>query len=89
MFSVYLLYSLSSTKTYVGFTNDIERRMREHNFTESKGFTLRYRPWELVYTEIFENKSDAMRREKFLKSGFGREEVKKIVSNYLSKNPRV
>jgi putative endonuclease len=89
MFSVYLLYSPSSTKTYVGFTNDIERRMREHNFTESKGFTIRYRPWELVYTEIFENKSDAMQREKFLKSGLGREEVKKIVSNYLSNNPRV
>ena len=63
--------------------------MREHNFTERKGFTLRYRPWELVYTKIFGNKLDAMRREKFLKSGFGREEIKKIASNYLLINPRV
>jgi putative endonuclease len=89
MFRVYLLYSPSSTKTYVGFTNDIERRMQEHNFTERKGFTLRYRPWVLVYSEIFEKKSDAMQREKFFKSGFGREEVKKIISNYLLNNPRV
>jgi putative endonuclease len=89
MYSVHILYSPSFRKTYVGFTNDIERRMREHNFTESKSFTLRYRPWELIYTEILENKSDAMGRERFLKSGFGREEVKKIVSNYLSNNSRV
>jgi GIY-YIG catalytic domain len=39
MFSVYILYSASSGKTYVGFTKDFDRRVMEHNFTEEKGFT--------------------------------------------------
>jgi putative endonuclease len=83
MFSVYILYSTSFSKTYVGFTNDILRRMNEHNFTESKGFTLRFRPWTLIYTEVFDFKLDAMKREKYLKTGVGREEVKGIVKKFL------
>jgi putative endonuclease len=83
MFSIYILYSTNSGKTYVGYTNNISRRMEEHNFTECKGFTLRYRPWILIYTEEFELKVDAMKREKFLKTGKGREELKIIVKKYL------
>ena len=47
MWYVYVLYSESSGKSYVGFTNDVERRLYEHNVSESRGFTLRYRPWKL------------------------------------------
>ena len=83
MFSVYILYSPSSSKTYVGFTNNIMRRLEEHNFTESKGFTLRYRPWVLIYTEEIEFKFDAMKREKYLKTGVGREEIKIIVKKFI------
>jgi putative endonuclease len=83
MFSVYILYSPSSSKTYVGFTNNLSRRLNEHNFTETKGFTLKYRPWVNIYEEVFELKSEAMKKEKYFKSGLGREDIKLKVSIYL------
>ena len=83
MFTVYILYSPSSTKTYTGFTNNIQRRLLEHNETESKGFTLRYRPWILLHSEECLNKQEAMAREKYFKSGVGREFIKSLVSTYL------
>src|SRR5690606_24692067 len=83
MYHVYVLYSPASGKSYIGFTNDIERRIFEHNVSESQGFTLRYRPWQIIHTESFEVKSDAMKREKYLKSGQGREIIKKIIWDYL------
>ncbi|MEO6833387.1 MAG: GIY-YIG nuclease family protein [Chitinophagaceae bacterium] len=85
MFQVYILYSPGSGKSYVGYTNSIERRMEEHNFTSRKGFTLRYRPWVLVHTETFNSRSEAMTRENFYKSGQGREIVKKIVQEGIEK----
>ncbi len=83
MYFVYILYSMSSRKTYVGYTNDINRRVQEHNITESSGFTLRYRPWTLIRTEQYASKSEALEREKYLKTGKGREEVKFHVVNFL------
>src|SRR5215207_7828574 len=65
MYTVYILFSVSSGKTYTGYTNNLERRLLEHNVTELTGFTLRYRPWVVMYTETFEQKSEAMAREKF------------------------
>ncbi len=88
MYFVYILYSPSSGKTYTGFSIDVERRLLEHNITETKGFTLRYRPWLLIHTENFENKPDALRREKFYKSGQGRERLQLIVNDYLEKQVR-
>ncbi len=84
MFLVYILYSPGSGKSYVGYTNNIERRMKEHNFTSSKGFTLRYRPWVLVHTEAFDSRPEAMSRENFYKSGQGRELVKRIIFKRLN-----
>jgi putative endonuclease len=84
MFFVYILYSMSGDKTYVGFTHEIDRRLREHNFTEAKGFTLRYRPWTLIHSEYFPDKSSAVKREKFLKTGRGRAEVRLYVECFLN-----
>ncbi|MGZ8538114.1 MAG: GIY-YIG nuclease family protein [Flavisolibacter sp.] len=84
MFTVYILYSPSSTRTYTGFTNNIHRRLLEHNETESKGFTLRYRPWVLIHSEECSSKQEAMTREKYFKSGAGRELIKSFVSIYLT-----
>jgi putative endonuclease len=75
MFYVYVLYSLSSGKHYIGQTIDLERRLLEHHqgiarYTRGRG------PWELVLTEEFSTRSEAMRRELFLKSGQGREWLK-------------
>jgi putative endonuclease len=85
MFIVYILYSASGNKTYTGFTTDVERRLYEHNITESSGFTLRYRPWTLIHTEIYNVKQEAMAREKFLKTGRGRDIVKEIVKSFLNR----
>jgi putative endonuclease len=86
MYSVYILYSTSSKKTYVGFTTDVERRLFEHKISEMRGFTLRYRPWKLMRTESFNNKSEAIARERFLKTGRGREEIKLYVKEFLNKS---
>jgi putative endonuclease len=40
------------------------------------GFTFKYRPWKLIYTEVFQNKSEALKREKWLKTGIGRNLIK-------------
>ena len=84
MWYVYVLYSVAGEKSYVGYTNDTERRLFEHNVSETKGFTLRYRPWLLIHTESFQTKAEAMKREKFLKSGQGRAFVKAIVQRHLN-----
>lgn len=72
MFSIYVLTSVRSGKRYIGSTGkDVLVRMKEHNSGASQ-FTRGHRPWQLVYTELFGNKSDALKREQFLKSGQGR-----------------
>jgi putative endonuclease len=73
MFLVYALFSEKYQKIYVEYTSDIEQRLLSHNELGTKGYTLRYRPWRLIYTESFLLKSDAMKREKQLKSAKGRE----------------
>jgi putative endonuclease len=83
MYFVYILYSPASGKTYTGYTTDLERRLNEHNFSEVKGFTLRYRPWILIHTESFSEKTHALKKEKFYKSGQGREILKSLVKRYL------
>ncbi|MBK7734464.1 MAG: GIY-YIG nuclease family protein [Chitinophagaceae bacterium] len=83
MWHVYILYSIKAAKTYTGFSNDVQRRLFEHNISESRGFTLRYRPWTLIRTENFSTKKDAMLREKFLKTGRGREQVKNFIQNFI------
>ena len=73
MFTVYILYSENHNKIYIGYTSNIEQRLLSHNELGTKGYTLRYRPWKLIYTESFLLKLDAMKREKQLKSAKGRE----------------
>ena len=73
MYTVYALYSERHQKIYVGFTSGLEKRILSHNKLATKGWTFRFRPWELVHTECFESKAEAIRREKSLKSARGRE----------------
>jgi putative endonuclease len=72
MFTVYILYSEKFDKTYVGFTSDIEKRFLSHNELGKKGWTIKFRPWKIIYSEMFQTKHEAMSREKYLKSGVGR-----------------
>jgi putative endonuclease len=68
---VYILKSLKDKKRYVGLTNNIERRLAQHNSGKVTATRKRI-PLELVYFETFENRSEAALREKFFKSGKGR-----------------
>ena len=72
MFTVYVLFSPSHMKIYIGFTSNLEQRLLSHNELGKKGFTLKYRPWEVIHTETFETKKEAMQREKSLKTAAGR-----------------
>lgn len=85
MFVVYALYATRYRKIYIGYTADLEARLMAHNLLAHKGWTIRYRPWTLIYTESFEDRLSAMTREKALKTAKGREfvwqQVKKLFEN--------
>jgi putative endonuclease len=72
MFTVYVLHSKSYEKIYIGFTSDLEQRLLSHNELGKKGWTIKFRPWQIIHTEVFQLKSDAMKREKELKTATGR-----------------
>ncbi|MBA4302109.1 MAG: endonuclease [Cyclobacterium sp.] len=78
-FVVYILYSPSSGKTYTGMTSDLITRFQFHNSKSTKGFTIRFRPWTVIHVEFFDQKMQALKREKELKSGKGRDWIKKQI----------
>ena len=67
MYYVYVLQSERTRRRYIGSTGDIDERLRQHNAGMSRS-TRPYRPWVLVYTEEFESRSTAVRRENQIKS---------------------
>lgn len=73
---VYVLRSITYSKSYVGSTDDLERRLKEHNSGRNY-FTKRYAPWEIFYFEEFNEIKEARKREKYLKSASGRKLVLK------------
>ncbi|MFT3981822.1 MAG: GIY-YIG nuclease family protein [Ferruginibacter sp.] len=79
MFTVYVLYSDQYNKIYIGYTSDLVERLKSHNELGVKGWTIKFRPWRVIYKEEWENKSDAMRREKELKSAAGRRQIRLIL----------
>jgi len=79
MFTVYVLYSENYSKIYVGYTSNMEQRLLSHNILETKGYTLKYRPWKVIYSEVFSEKPEVMKREKQLKSAKGREFIWNLV----------
>ena len=80
MFTVYILFSSSIDKYYVGYTNDLERRLTEHNRKKGK-YSDGGIPWRLVHQEDYESKSEAMNREKFIKSQKSRQYILSIISS--------
>jgi len=75
MYYVYILYSKNLNKKYIGSTTNLRVRISEHNSGKSN-FSSKGMPWKLIYYEAFLNKTDALREEKFLKTGKGRERIK-------------
>jgi len=83
MFTVYALYSSSHNKIYIGFSSDVARRLISHNHPNNKGWTAKFKPWVIIFSENFDSKSDAMIREKELKSYQGRQFIWNQVKLYL------
>jgi putative endonuclease len=79
---VYILKSKSVDKYYVGSSSNPERRLHFHNTIE-KGFTSRYRPWELVYTLEFTTKKEAQAAERKIKAWKSKVRIKKLVSGEI------
>ena len=75
MFYTYVLRSLKNNRLYIGSTNNLAKRLEEHNFGKST-YTKLTRPFILLYQEEYLSRVEAVRRELFLKSGKGREWLK-------------
>jgi putative endonuclease len=80
---VYTLFSFKDKRLYTGFTTNLKERLPSHNRGEVKS-TLNRRPLKLIHCEYFVNEDDARAREVFLKSGFGRSNLKKALQKTLS-----
>ena len=79
MYLVYVLESLKSGVHYIGMTEkSIQERVARHNRGDYR-FTKMHRPWQVIYQEEVSSRSEAVKRERFLKSGIGRQELKKIL----------
>jgi putative endonuclease len=74
MWYIYVLRSTKNGRLYTGSTNDLERRLGEHQRGHSK-YTKHAGPFELVYREEYDTQLEARRRELYLKTGHGREEL--------------
>ena len=78
MYFVYILSSESAKKSYVGITNDLDRRLAEHN-SGKHFYTKRHTPWKIVYTEEHTSQLDAHVREVYFKTAAGRRFMKKTI----------
>ncbi|MBP9762888.1 GIY-YIG nuclease family protein [Patescibacteria group bacterium] len=86
MYFVYLLQSQKDFQWYTGFTENIEQRLSSHNAGKNIS-TAERRPWVMIYYEAYLNKSDALGRERFLKSGSGHRFLRKQLQNFF--NPTI
>lgn len=78
-FYTYVLYSSEHNKIYIGQSSDLQKRLFEHNTGMSK-YTKRYLPWKIIFKEEFDSRSEAMKREKELKSQKGREFIWNLIN---------
>ena len=82
MFYTYVLISENDRNFYIGFTKDLEKRLDEHQHG-SVASTAHRRPLKMVYYEACLNEKDAIKREKYFKSGFGRRFLRNRLETYL------
>ena len=78
MYYVYVLLSLKDYKFYIGFTEDIKKRLADHNAGRNTSTKSR-RPFELIYYEAHLSKEDALRREAYFKTTKGKSTLKQML----------
>lgn len=89
MYFVYIIENEADRSWYIGFTDDLERRLGEHNGKIGGKYTRsKVGGWEPIYYEAYKNKTDALGRETFLKSGAGRRFLKKQLRHFLEIKPK-
>jgi putative endonuclease len=77
---VYLLLSQKDGRTYTGSTDNLERRLEEHN--TGKNISTKYRsPFTLIYQKEYSTLDEARKAERYLKTKSGRKELKKILES--------
>jgi len=83
-FYVYILCSETTNQIYIGQTNNLKKRLYEHNNPDYHG-TLhtkrRKGPWKVAHHETYSTRQEAMAKEKWLKSGVGRRWIKNLLDN--------
>jgi putative endonuclease len=81
-YRVYILYSPKFDKYYIGQSSHPQRRLSFHNTIE-KGFTSRYRPWELVYMKEYGTRQEAKSIEQKIKSWKSKIRIKELISGRI------
>jgi len=82
MYKVYVLHYPKFNKIYIGISSNLDERTISHNQKGTKGRTIKFRPWSLVYTESFKTKKEALKGEKELKSVKGREFIWNLIKDH-------
>ncbi len=78
MITVYALYDKNLGEIYVGMTNNLERRLSEHRRGQSF-YTKKFKEFELIFSQEFENYTKGRKREKYLKHGSGKEFLRTLI----------
>ena len=78
-FYVYILQSVRDGSYYIGYTYNLEKRVFQHNDAKT-GYSSKKSPWILVYSESYDIKSSAIKRELFLKKQKNRDFIKKLIA---------
>ena len=82
MYFTYVLQSEKDSQLYIGFTKDLKGRIELHNSGKVRS-TAERRPLSLIYYEACLNETDAVKREKYLKTGYGRRYLNKRLADHL------
>ena len=80
MFWVYIIQSLKDDSFYIGYSGNIKQRLEYHNKGLSR-HTKNKRPWKLVYSETFKTKTEALKRERFLKKQKNRDFYNRLIQS--------
>ncbi len=81
---VYIMYSPGSNRNYTGCSSNLIQRFPSHNIFGHDS-TAKYRPWILVHVEFYITKAEALKREKYYKSGRGSKVKNQIITEYLAR----
>ena len=79
---VYIIHSSVADKFYKGYSLDVAKRLAQHNNGESR-YTSSFRPWNLVFIQSFDNKTDALKREKALKK-YAKQQIIELCNSHLN-----